>query len=817
MLIFVIHFMRNLIFTYPPLFITHNHYMKSIRALLATTIIAASGNAWAEAPAGYYSSCEGQKGAGLLKALQSTVGSHTQLSYDGVWTAFRTTDINESGRLIDMYSTKLWSVSEKCGNYSKVGDCYNREHSFPKSWFDDRKPMYTDINHLYPTDGKVNGQRSNHPFGECANGTTLSSTNGVKALGKLGTSTFPGYSGTVFEPADEYKGDFARTYFYMAAAYNSSISTWHSDMLAGNAYPAYKTWAVNLLLKWHRQDPVSDKERKRNDAVYKEQGNRNPFIDHPDMAEHIWGDAVNQGWSATQATDQIVLPVDGQTLTLGNASTSKPRTFKVAIQTAGATSAVTLSVSGNGYTINPTSISAATANAGTTATVTLNAPTTGTYRGTLTVKCGESNSTAPIVAQAYDGIGLTVSDISDDGFEVRWINLEAPGTAYQLHVEENVVSLEDYPETVDAADESYFVSGLDSETTYTCYLTSPTFRSNVVTATTAALIPTINVTTTGSTDFLAAPGTASLPIEMEIDAVNIPGNIYASTSNTPFELSADKTSWSREITLLPGENRFYLRAYSDTEGNFTGSLTVSGGTAEWDCDLTANIVAAATFVEDFETMTVTGSYADTDFTTDVAKWHRTNILLANTEAYEGDNSLRFGKLATSTLTLADNIPSGIGTVSFYAVAWNKDGDATIHVETSTDGGITWQEAKQLTVTEGAYTKYSATANVAAPSRFRIRQSKGGRMKLDYIEVTPPMSATDEVTADSDADNTWDIFCLDGQLVIENHKAGNRVSVYDINGNILYEGTPAVGYTTLHPAPGLYIGATDSRARRVLVH
>lgn len=792
--------------------------MKTIRTLLASAIAIMAGYAFAEAPAGYYSSCEGQKGAALLKALQSTVGSHKQLSYDGVWTAFRTTDINASGKLVDMYSTKLWSVSEKCGNYSKVGDCYNREHSFPKSWFDDRKPMYTDINHLYPTDGRVNGQRSNYPFGECANGTTLSSSNGVKALGKLGTSTFPGYSGTVFEPDDEYKGDFARTYFYMAAAYNSSISTWHSDMLAGNAYPAYKTWAVNLLLKWHRQDPVSEKERKRNDAVYSAQGNRNPFIDYPDMAEHIWGDAVDLGWSATPAVDKIVLPVNGQTINLGNASTSRVRTFDVQIETANASTPVSIAISGNGYSVSPTSVAAATANAGTTVKVTLDAKTPGTYRGSLTLTCGDNTSTAPFVAQAYDGIGLTVSSISDDGFEVRWVNLEEPGATYQLHVEEGGVSLDDYPEVIDAADESYFVAGLDSETTYTCYLSSPTFKSNVVTVTTAALIPTINVTSDGSTEFVTMPGTPSLPIEMEIDAVNIPGNIYASTSNAPFELSADKTSWSREITLLPGENRFWLRASSDSEGDFTGSLTVSGGGAEWDCDLTAKIVAQAAFVEDFESMKATGSYDDTDFTTDVAKWHRSNVLLSNTEAYEGQNSVRFGKLATSSLTLADKIRGGIGTISFYAEAWNNDGDATIHVETSTDGGTTWHEAATVTVTEGEYKQYAAKANVAAPAQLRLRQSAGNRMKLDYIEVTPPMSGKEEVSTDSyDDDASWDIFSVDGQLVIENHSAANRVSVYDINGNVLYEGTPAIGFTTLHPAPGLYIGATDRKARRVLVH
>lgn len=155
--------------------------------------------------------------------------------------------------------------------------------------------MVSDAFHIYPTDGKVNGQRSSFPYGECASGTTLPSCNGVDALGKLGKSTFPGYSGTVFEPVDEYKGDFARTYFYMAACYNDKIASWSSPMLAGNSYPCYTTWAVNLLLKWNEQDPVSQKEIDRNNAVYKHQNNRNPFIDHPELAEYIWGDKQNIG------------------------------------------------------------------------------------------------------------------------------------------------------------------------------------------------------------------------------------------------------------------------------------------------------------------------------------------------------------------------------------------------------------------------------------------------------------------------------------------------------------------------------------------
>ncbi|MDE6175663.1 MAG: endonuclease, partial [Duncaniella sp.] len=253
--------------------------MKRLFLLLPPFLMAAV--LWGAAPSGYYDKCEGKKAASLLSTLCEIVGPHTAVSYSDLWDVYGSSDLDENGKVWDMYSTKRWTYrKEQCGNYTAIGSCYNREHSFPKSWFDDAKPMYTDAYHIYPTDGKVNGQRSNHPFGECANGTSEPSANGVKALGKLGSSTFPGYTGTVFEPVDEYKGDFARSYFYMAAAYNDRIASWNTKeaqaMLDQNSYPVFDEWAVKLLLKWHRQDPVSQKEIDRNEAVSKYQKNRNP-------------------------------------------------------------------------------------------------------------------------------------------------------------------------------------------------------------------------------------------------------------------------------------------------------------------------------------------------------------------------------------------------------------------------------------------------------------------------------------------------------------------------------------------------------------
>ena len=263
--------------------------MKHILNICALSFaLLGTGNAsYAAVPAGYYSSCENKGGQELLEALHSTIGTHTTVSYSALYDLYKTSDVYpEDGKIWDMYSTKHWDTGkEECGSYKKIGDCYNREHSFPKSWFDNKSPMSSDAFHIYPTDGKVNGQRSNNPYGECAGGTSVASSGGVKALGKLGKSTFNGYSGTVFEPDDEYKGDFARSYFYMAACYNNRIASWHSDMLAGNSYPAFREWAVELLLKWDRQDPVSQKEIDRNEAVYSRQHNRNPFIDHPELAQ----------------------------------------------------------------------------------------------------------------------------------------------------------------------------------------------------------------------------------------------------------------------------------------------------------------------------------------------------------------------------------------------------------------------------------------------------------------------------------------------------------------------------------------------------
>lgn len=295
--------------------------MKKITTLL--TILLLGMTAWADIPTGYYSNAIGKQDEALMTSLEGITYYHTILSYNYMWKAYNHTDVGDDGYYIDMYSTcKYDYYSTHVGNATYVGQGLNREHSFPKSWFGGEvEPMFTDLTMLIPTDAYVNQRRSNNPYGVCEGGYTyVNDTLGVSMKGRLGKSTYNGYTSTVFEPDDEYKGDFARIYFYMVTCYKSDLPNWPGcDQLdyARNNYKAFSDWSMQLLMEWHRADPVSPKEISRNDSVYKLQGNRNPFVDHPELAEHIWGTKQHVAWTGEdipvdpfEKEVPVMLPVD---------------------------------------------------------------------------------------------------------------------------------------------------------------------------------------------------------------------------------------------------------------------------------------------------------------------------------------------------------------------------------------------------------------------------------------------------------------------------------------------------------------------------
>lgn len=244
----------------------------------------------AQIPLGYYNAAQGLTGNALKTALHNIIKNHNQVSYNGLWNAYKKTDIKPNGKVWDMYSDvpsgtppyQYTFVTDQCGNYAVEGDCYNREHTWPQSWFNSVSGPVSDLFHIYPTDGKVNGERSNYPYGNVAS-PMLITLNG----GKLGNCTNLGYSATAFEPIDEYKGDLARSFFYMSTRYYLEDATWSTSSATNKSI--ILPWQMNVLLQWNQQDPVSSKEIARNDSVYyKFQNNRNPFIDNPQWADSIW-------------------------------------------------------------------------------------------------------------------------------------------------------------------------------------------------------------------------------------------------------------------------------------------------------------------------------------------------------------------------------------------------------------------------------------------------------------------------------------------------------------------------------------------------
>lgn len=239
-------------------------------------------------PANYYSGTAGLKGSALMIRLHNIIKAHTVVSYSSLLTWFQITDIKPNGKVWDIYSdipggTPPYEFTfGQTGNVSSSeGVTYNREHSTPQSWFNQVSPPVSDCFHIYPTDGKVNGIRSNYAYGEVGT-PTITTMNGSK----LGPSVTPGFSGTVFEPIDAFKGDCIRSSFYMATRYLFEDSAWPGGDPTSHAQ--LLPWAAAQYLQWHSLDPVSWKERMRNGAIYTFQHNRNPFIDHPEFLTAIY-------------------------------------------------------------------------------------------------------------------------------------------------------------------------------------------------------------------------------------------------------------------------------------------------------------------------------------------------------------------------------------------------------------------------------------------------------------------------------------------------------------------------------------------------
>lgn len=421
-------------------FITQTKMRKILLPLFLLLGIAAS---YAGAPASYYQGLDGKKKEELKTATYKIIRPHTVVTYNSLFPQqFPRTDVypelyNGQKRWWDMYSNIVFLVRN---GWSGM----NREHSFPKSWWGgDQNEAYTDLNHLYPSESAANMAKSNYPLGEVQTSTFA---NGVTTVGY----PYQGMGGgatQVFEPADEYKGDFARTYFYMATCYQDY--TWrYTYMVQNGAWPTLKPWAYEMLLDWARRDPVSQKEIDRNEAVYLIQGNRNPFIDFPELAEYIWGTRTSetfrladQGGAVTPpitGDPELFAPINGSSLDFGEVAVGKTQTVELLINGINLTSSLSVRITGTDRKMFETlaltgnQISATDINSGNGYKLSVRySPTTeGDHNADITLYDGgfpdgqsfhvSIHGRAFPVPQLTAPLALEATDLSDNSYTAHW-------------------------------------------------------------------------------------------------------------------------------------------------------------------------------------------------------------------------------------------------------------------------------------------------------------------------------------------------------------------------------------------------------------
>ncbi|MDR1591504.1 MAG: endonuclease [Prevotellaceae bacterium] len=409
--------------------------MKKIFCSAAITLLlTASTGLRASVPIGYYYLADGKQKDALKTALATIASRANMLSYGSgegfTWQGFYQTDRNNDNSVIDMYSDEVRYFT---GTSAAVSGMHI-EHSLPKSWWGSyANNAYKDLYHLYPADGAANSVKSNLPLGVVG---TASFSNGKS---RVGANIFAGYTGNCFEPDDEYKGDFARSYLYISTVYENLAAQWSSPMMMNNTYPVWQAWAIKLLLQWHRDDPVSQKEMDRAEAIYAIQGNRNPFIDYPNLVEYIWGaDTLNTYHFPQETRPFLVSPSRWDKIDFGAGMLHVAVSASIDILGKNLTKPLQLTIKNHTsqLELSTSTVSVAAASAGTTLTLTFNASAVGVTTDTLLIFGGGLSDTCAVPISGIasrDFMSLEAADITSTSASLQWMNYPA-ATGYQIDV-----------------------------------------------------------------------------------------------------------------------------------------------------------------------------------------------------------------------------------------------------------------------------------------------------------------------------------------------------------------------------------------------
>jgi len=533
-------------------------------------------SAFANIPAGYYNTAEGKKAAVLKTELHNIICQDTThyLGYGSgkgnTWEGFYYTDRNTAtNAVIDMYSDSVRYFPNPNPDFVSFGQTVHIEHSVPKSWWgcdiDHPDCPARDLNHLFPADGTTNMSKNDNPLGVVTG--TPTKNNGVS---KIGPGGYDGYVGNVFEPADQYKGDFARAYFYMATAYEHYLYKWDTtkpeNMMQNNRYPVLKPGAVQLLLQWHRQDPVSAKEVTRNDVVYGIQYNRNPYIDHPELVEYIWGNRTTIPYRLDGNINfpYLISPTNNDTIDLGKIYYSQTKDTIISLHAMNLTGDLTLALGGtNGanFSVDKTTITKAEALAGYTIHLHYNALTVGNQLAILTIS-GGGITTVNLrlkTVTSDEFAALSATNARNSSFTANW-SPSAGATGYNL----NVYTIQNTGTSYNTLLEEEFLLALPNNWTKEGYVinTSGTERLASGTDLGRITLPALNLTTAPSTLTVRAKqynNDAGAPLTATLDGQTI-ATWTTAVGNLDFTVDMPVSTAASSIALSAVANK---RVYVD--------------------------------------------------------------------------------------------------------------------------------------------------------------------------------------------------------------------------------------------------------------
>lgn len=732
----------------------------------------------------YYSSIDGKSGKNLFDAIQTVSKTgYKSLTYDGLWTAYCAIDLNSSGKVWDMYSN---ATSYTCGgsaqgaNYKKEGDSYNREHSIPKSWFggsESSNTPGTDLFHVVPTDGYVNNIRSAYAFGEvsaatytsqsgCKKGSPKSITISNSILNTSGSSTQSCTATTVFEPMDEYKGDFARGYFGTMIKWANgdyqTFTTAEGAQIFNTSYDVahyygLKAYGVALLLKWHREDPVSAKEIARNNGIQAQQGNRNPFIDYPCLAEYLWGNKAGEtvtlselvgtftgSWTTGDGCpcdDQpaIILPAGDVFVGSTEANTYTSKT--ITVQGVNLESGLTFSISGANssfFSLSAYSMTQADATTGSTLTIGYTPTSAGDHTATLTISGGGLANSYTIelsgtccttyeVTLSRNGITETVgacgtytlptsdseSDACDGWEFAGWVTSSTPFS-------ENQTSAPTFVTTVNSATTLYAVystttssggssSGAAVGTTLWAEDFSGYSANDVPSGATANSHNGTTVYNNGSVSYSVTNGGGTTKVYDAALATGTAPELLIAKSGGSLSIAGIPTGGATAMTLTFKTNQSSnIGVSSGTTGISVGSVSISSNTAT--CEITST-----TGVNAFD-LTITKSNNGNS--------REDNFLLVVKTAGTGGSSstTNYKKLPCTTYTIsyvdangeaAGGTYSANVTSALAGTTITLDYDAAVHYEFTSWTVTNASTSTPITVTNGQFTMPEADVTIQA--------------------------------------------------------------------------------------------------------